>query len=133
MRGHQGPGSFELWALPPSESPDSRPQPGFTSAFRQEEKKAARRKGSDLSGAIPSPACQPPATCNSLVNLITLRAQLPGKLGRGAACIKTQGVRLEGEVTWAPRQVTALHSGVPQPHKGTTGLFYSCPPRVLVW
>lgn len=44
-----------------------------------------------VSGTSPSPACQTPAMWNSLVNLITCKAQLLGKLGRGAAWNKIQG------------------------------------------
>lgn len=59
MSDPRDPGSFELRALPSSESPDGHPQPDFTSAFRQE---AARRQGGDCVWNQSFP--QQPAPCH---------------------------------------------------------------------
>lgn len=115
VSGPRDPGSFELRALPSSESPDGHPQPDFTSAFRQE---AARRQGGDCVWSQSSPSSRHPATCNSLVSLTPAAGetrkwggpeQTPGgevEGGRGASSqAGCAGVwYLPAHLSWVPVQ-----------------------------
>lgn len=82
-----------------------------------------------VSGTSPSPASRHPATCDSLVNLITSRSQLPGKWGSGAAWNKIQVARggqrwsrLPGWAWWTQTCGVCLSLATPQlGHSDTIG------------
>lgn len=137
MSSPRDPGSFELRALPSSESPDGHPQPDFTSAFRQE---AARRQGGDCVWSQSSPSSRHPATCNSLVNLTPAAGetrkwggpgQTPGGEVEGGRGASSQAGRagvwyLPAHLSWVPVQWghSDLHGGITGP---------PTPPRATLW